>query len=695
MRSIALLLALAGAALPLAAQGGQRTVEGLSFTGNHAVDDEALAAAIATTNSSWISRFPLTSWIGGEKRYFSETDFRTDVYRVIVLYRYSGYLSVKVDTTVVRTDASVKATFHITEGPPTRVTSLRIEGLDTLPERERLMRDLPMEVGDVFSRFVLGRMVDALATRLRNDGFPTAIVETDFSADSTTRSAEVTLQVTTGRRARFGDVVVRGIDRIDSAFVGSLLAIKPGRPYELDALYRSQRSLYGTGLFRYATVTIDSTRFGVGDSVVPIVVEVTEGKFHRARASVGYATNDCFRTSAGWTARNLLGNGRVVDVAGRLSKIGVGDPFDFGARNNVCSGLAEDTVGSRLANYGLDVTLRRHAFLSPDNTLALTLFSERRSEYLVYAREDLGAEVSLTRDTRWNLPVTLAYRLSYGFTEANAISFCQFFNACTAVDISRLRERRVLTTLTASALRQRTNDPLDPSRGTALSGEATVSSRYLGSSPLQQFVRVVGDASAYFPLSRRVVLATHARVGAIFAPKITLTAGRTSFIPPDQRFYAGGPNDVRGYDRNQLGPVVYVIPADSLHIDPTGADTTYSPTNLSVAATGGDRVAIGNVELRFPSPVFGNRFRLAAFLDAGALWSRTGSPGLRLTPGLGLRVASPLGPIRFDVGYNGYQLEEGAVYASLANGDLLQIRAADRRQRSHAYTIHFSIGHPF
>ncbi len=689
MRSIVLATVLACSAQVLAAQTGARVVEGLSFTGNHAVDNETLGAAIATTNSGWLAR---TVGIG-QKRIFSESDFRADVRRVRLVYQLSGYLEARVDTTVVRTDDAVKITFRITEGEPTRVTRLTFIGLDDVAERDLVLRDLPLEQGDVFNRFRLEAMVDTVAYRLRNHGYPTATVEREFHTDSAARTAQVTVTASPGVRADFGTAVVRGNDRVDSAFIGSLLSTRQGRPYRLDAMYRSQRSLYGTGLFRYATVSIDSSRFSVGDSVVPIAVDVTEGRPHRARGSVGYATNDCFRVGAGWTARNFLGNGRVVDVSGRLSKIGVGKPFNLGAERSVCSPLAADTVGSRLANYGLDLTLRRHAFLSPDNTLALTLFSERRSEYAVYAREDIGAELSLTRQTAAQIPITLAYRLSYGLTEANSVSFCQVFNACVAADIAQLRERRVLTTVSASAVRARVNNPLEPSRGTVLSLEATVSSRFLGSSSLQQFVRLVGDASAYVPLSRRVVLATHLRGGVIFAPKISLASGRSSFVPPDQRFYAGGPNDVRGYDRNELGPVVYVVPRDSLVIG--ASDTTYPASALRVAATGGDRVAIGNIELRFPAPFFGDRFRLAAFVDAGALWSATGQAGLRLTPGLGVRVSSPLGPIRFDVGYNGYQLERGAVYTSTTGGDLLLIRNSDRRDRDRRYTIHFSIGMPF
>src|SRR5690606_34493267 len=127
--------------------------------------------------------------------------------------------------------------------------------------------------------------------------------------------------------AVFGAIAVHGHDQVDSAFVASLVPARTGRPYQLDALYRSQRSLYASELFRYATVGIDTSGYAPGDTVVPISVQVTEGRSHRARASVGYATNDCFRVGAGWTARNFLGNGRVVDVSGRVSKIGVGSPF--------------------------------------------------------------------------------------------------------------------------------------------------------------------------------------------------------------------------------------------------------------------------------------------------------------------------------------------------------------------------------
>jgi outer membrane protein insertion porin family len=697
MRSIGpagLLLALAAFASPLVAQEGPLVVRGLHFKGNKSIDNLLLEASIATTNSAWLARSPLFRWIGlGEKRLFNERQFRADVERVRLLYRLSGFFEVKVDTTVERGAEAIDITFRIEEGEPTRVTSIDIQGLEGVPGREAVVRDLPLAEGDPFNRFLIETTADTLAQRLRNAGYPAATVDRAARADSVTRTGTVTFLASPGTPAVFGAIEVQGHDQVDSAFIASLVNAREGRPYSLDALYRSQRSLYASELFRYATVAIDTLAYTPGDSVVPIKVDVAEGRSHRARGSVGYATNDCFRIGAGWTARNFLGNGRVVDVSGRLSKIGVGSPFDLGAENSICSSLAADTVGSELANFGIDVTLRRHAFLSPDNTLSLTVFSERRSEYAVYMREEVGAEVAVTRETVRRIPITVGYRISYGQTRANQASFCQYFNACVGEDVAQLRERRVLTTLTLGATRQRVNNILDPTRGTVLSAEATVSSSLLGSSKLQQFTRLVGEASFYRPLTRSLVVAAHTRGGIIFSPQIDLTGGRASFVPPEQRFYAGGPNDLRGYDRNELGPVVYVIPRDSVTFG--DIDTTYNVSALRVAATGGDRVAVANLELRFPAPFLSDRFRLAAFVDAGALWSRSGSAGIRVTPGAGIRVASPLGPIRFDVGYNPYQLERGAVYTSTENGDLVQIRDSDRRDRSRDFTFHFSIGHAF
>jgi outer membrane protein assembly factor BamA len=86
-------------------------------------------------------------------------------------------------------------------------------------------------------------------------------------------------------------------------------------------------------------------------------------------------------------------------------------------------------------------------------------------------------------------------------------------------------------------------------------------------------------------------------------------------------------------------------------------------------ATGGTSVVVFNAEVRFPSPFLRRQLRLAAFIDAGSvsngnLWD---ARDWRLTPGVGLRIITPVGPARVDMAYNPYPPETGTLYVLSGN----------------------------
>ncbi len=681
-------------------------VRQLKFEGNSAIDKTTLQNAIGTTSSSFFATSGLVRWIGlGEKRYFDELEFRRDVLRIAVLYKRSGYSDVKIDTLVRRTNGDVYITFRIKEGPPILVDSLAVSGLDSLPEgtRRGVLVDLPLRQGHPFNRFLMQGSADSIEQRLENRGYPEAKVFTGFESNQEHHTAIVTLDVQPGGRAVFGAVRVEGTQRLDPVVAQNLLQARTGRRFSEDALLQSQRNLYKSDLVSSTTVTIDSAHYSAGADSVPVLVRLTESKPYRVRAGIGYATQECFRTSAGWTIRNFLGSGRLLELSGRMSRLGVGRPFDFGFDNNICRGSREDTVGSAKVNYNLTATLRRPAFLSPQNTLALSLFSERRSEFKVYLREDFGASVELSRETpRRRLPISLSYTLSYGRTEATSASFCAFFNACTPDVIDQLRQRRLLAALSGRISQPHANSPIDPTRGSNASLEATWASRLIGSSPLQQFTRVFAEVAWYRPLSQSVVFSWRVRGGLIFSPEVAVGSQTNAFVPPEQRFYAGGPNDVRGFNRNELGPVVYVVSKAAL--DSVGGDPgRLSSDAVQVSPTGGNTLVVGNVELRMPSPIWSSRLRLAAFVDAGALWERgrtdIAPAKIRITPGIGLRVGTPLGPARLDVGYNPYTLLPGTLYRADASGALAAVQDGytlpPKSGFLHHLVFQFSVGQPF
>ena len=180
-----MLLAALAASTVLSAQDQERVVRGLSFDGNRAIDGLTLESVIATTKSSaWASRWYLR-WLGlGEKRYFNEVEFRRDVVRLILFYRQSGYMNAVVDTSVLRTARDVYATFRIHEGEPVRVTRLDIMGLDSIFDVAKLKRDLPLQVGDPFNRFLMQASADTIVSRLRNRGYPYAEVLRNFDSEA-------------------------------------------------------------------------------------------------------------------------------------------------------------------------------------------------------------------------------------------------------------------------------------------------------------------------------------------------------------------------------------------------------------------------------------------------------------------------------------------------------------------------------
>jgi len=659
-----LLVALSAAApLPLAAQQEpQRVVRDLSFEGNHALDDYTLRTAISTSSSSWFARAFLIRYFGlGEKRYFNELEFRRDVIRLLLLYRQSGYMNVVVDTLVRREDRDVYVTFRIYEGDPVRLTKLEITGFDSIGSVADLKRSLPLQVGDPFNRFLFQASADTIVSRLRNHGYPFGDVLRSFDVDVAGLTAQATLEAVPGPRMRIGEVVITGADQVDSATVRRMLSLKPNDWFRQDQLYRTQRDLYGLGMFRSVNVALaDTVAPRAGDSTVRVVVRVIEAPRRRIRLGAGYGSIDCFRLHAGWTAYDFIGGARSLDLTGQLSKIGVGVPTNAGFERNVCRFLDGDPT-SDTANYNATVTLRQPAFLSPRHAASFAVFAERRSEFKVYTRQAVGANLAVTLNARRNIPVALGYSYSVGRTTADPAVLCLVYLLCNVSDQTFLTNRRRFGAVTVSGVRDQTNSVLDPTAGSLVTGSLTHSSRLVGSDSLYEFNRGQLQIARYYPLGRRGAFAWRVLGGTILpARKISLKGQSLRFVPPDQRFYGGGPNSVRGYARNELGPRVYVT--DSIEVN--GSDTTYR--NLRASPTGGNAVFIGNAELRFATPLFPDRMRVALFVDVGQVWERDDTlsaiSGVRVTPGLGLRFVTPLGPVRLDAAYNGHAAEPGPLF---------------------------------
>jgi outer membrane protein insertion porin family/translocation and assembly module TamA len=630
-------------------------VRELAFSGNRAIDDATLRMSISTTQSSAFARLPVVRWIGlGAKKYFNETEFRRDVLRILFLYGRTGFREVRVDTLVQRTDVDVYVRFIIDEGEPVRVDSLSLVGVDGIVDSDRVVGDLPLRVGDPFSLLMLQASVDSIQTILGNKGYPFPEVFQSFDVDLEDHAAQVFWDVVPGEPALFGNVVVSGSEEIDESVVRRALAFKPGQPFSEEKLRRSQADLYRMNLFNFVGIGLaDSLRSSDGSPSLDVEVRVAEASLRRLRLGGGYGTFDCFRGLGAWTIYDFLGGGRTLDLSAQFSKVGVGEPLDLGLQEGICLGLRDEDTSRLKLNYNLSVGVSEPFFLSRNTSAGITFGAERYTEFQAYLREQVGGELSFTWRTQPELPVTLSYSLSRSKTEADEATFCTYLDLCLVDDIGAFTERRTRSMLGFGFVWDRSDSRASATRGRRFTADVRYASSSIGSDSLIQFTRGVAEFASYHRVARRGVFAWRLRLGAVTTHK------GIDFISPEDRLYGGGPNSVRGFAQNELGPLVRVL--DRIEGTGGGIDSV-----IRRSATGGDRLVLASAEIRVPLPGFADRVSGALFVDAGQVIEHTQSDerltDLKVTPGLGFRIATAIGPMRLDVGFNPYDPRPGLLY---------------------------------
>jgi outer membrane protein insertion porin family/translocation and assembly module TamA len=670
--SVALLLftpVLRAGAQDIRCDPGDQEVVSLEFTGNRTFRDDELSRRIVTTASSFAQR---TFGFFGTRFCLDSLEVRRDSLRLILLYRTVGFSEVRVGSEISQTGRDrVGVTFRITEGRPVLVDSVAVSGLEALPDGERLARPYLLRRGERFDRVRMDQGRDSLTRLLRNNGYPRAEVLRSFETDTAAHTAVIEYGIVAGPRARIGDVEVTveaasgKAPRVDPEQVRRVLGVDRGNIYRERALEDAKRGLYLTNAFRHVDISIDSASLAESrDTLVDVDVRLLEADLQAARTAFGWGTLDCFRSQVEWSNFNFLGRLLRLDFSGRLSKIGRGNPLDIDD-GVLCAPEVQRDAFSEVLNYYAGVTLSQAALYRLKYVPSILLYSERRSEPNVYLRRTpIGAAVTVNREGNPRLPMSFTYQMEYGSTQAQPVYFCGLFRVCTIEDQQRLTSENRQAVVGWTVTRNRANDLVNPTVGSVMSLQVRYASPIVGSDPDVQFTRVLADASVYRPI-RGGAFVARIRGGTVVGQRLSLRSGRTSFIPLQERMYAGGPTTVRGFRQNELGASLYLprqLPG-RLIVDSVGpsAEIWQATTDNGedVVPLGGDNMVVANAELRQPLPFYPNLGQYALFVDAGEVWTRrrNGTGGfdkLKVTPGVGVRIYTLVGPVRVDVGYNPY-----------------------------------------
>jgi outer membrane protein insertion porin family len=575
---------------------------------------------------------------------FSERLMREDAERITSFYQQRGFMDVKVDPEI-RADFPVQGkltvAFKIQEGSKYLVEHLQIIGNDHIDEG-RLSREIAMAEGQPFSPVGIAQDRASILAAYENLGYRGTDLQYEITYPEPAR-ANVKYTIEEGDKWSVEHVIVAGLIETKRSTVENEVVVEPGQPLSLERILTTETNLHNLAVFNRVDVK-EASSFG-DPNVKNVIIRVEEAKKYSLLYGIGYSTFEGVRGTFGISNSNFLGMARTLSFglrAGRQrqrANISYTLPRVFGWQLPTVLTAAVDNEKALTEQ----LTTRRAIRGRPFD--AFRMIGSGQSERRLSARESFFVRVNF-QDVRIDVPPDLATPL-------------QFF---------REEEKLQLSSLSISYLNESRDDPVNPRSGFFLSGEALLSTKLIGSD--RQFFRILTQGQWYKELFPSVVLATSLRIGAILPFANNLPANIENAVPISERFFSGGSTTLRGLPQDLAGPLLRDANGQIVLVDEFGRpDPEGRPVPL-----GGNGLAIGNVELRFPVFWF---FSGAVFYDIGNVFSSitdVSQAGWSNAIGFGLRANTPVGPVRFDVGYNPQPPPTVGF--------------------SH-WNFHFTIGHPF
>jgi outer membrane protein insertion porin family len=605
-------------------RGEIHKVTGVSYSGNKFLDDKQLVKLTQVKKGKFFSR----------GKYSAQLVTKT-VNSITAQYKNAGYSKVVVRPDIKDFEPEVDITFVIEEGPRQTVRSLRVvnSGGEEV-SRQTQNKPLNLGVGKPYSPYLLQQDRDQILASLLDRGYLNARFTSTANADAANPDVfDVVYTVDGGPQVHTSNVVLLGNEKTNQHLIQNIVHpnVDEGAPIGEGKLLTAESDLYGLGIFDWASVR----------PLRPISTQTQE----EVVVKVHEAKENTMVFGAGLEVIPRSGNIPVGTVAiPGIPPIGLGNKFKtsqqsfFGPRGSFeydrknVRGRAETASLSILASrldQRLSLTYQDPHFVGSNWSSLLSVSGERTTENSIYTAELGQASFQVQKPLDARKTKNVIFRYSFQRTNLSNI---------TIPDLVLPQDQRVrLSTFSAEFLRDTRDKPLDAHKGFYQTFVASVTPTALGSSA--DFTRFLGQTAYYRQVKPWLVFANNVRLG--FAVPF---AG--SDVPLSERFFSGGADSLRGFPINGAGPQrpvqVCANPADS---------TTCTLISVPV---GGDMLFVFNSEGRFPIPLK-EGLGGVVFYDGGNVYSNINfhqfTNNYTNSVGIGVRYNTPVGPIRFDVGY--------------------------------------------
>ncbi|MCM8796759.1 MAG: outer membrane protein assembly factor BamA [Candidatus Omnitrophica bacterium] len=551
---------------------------------------------------------------------FKDEYLTEDIERIKAFYRQEGFADVAANYTIIsdqRKPHLLYINLVINEGKKYFVGNLTINGNKAIREKEILSRLKGCLPGKVFSEEALKEDISRIQSLYFDRGYVSVRIQQTTSVNPETGKVEITYDITENDITYVNMIKIKGNIKTKDVVIRREMRIHPGERFDGDKLKRSKERLQNLGFF-------DEISYDIEDTPSPdkknLIVDVQETKTGAFSFGGGYSTVDEFvgfveieQKNFDW--RNFpyfTGGGQDLKLRASAGTINSGFDLSF----------TEPWLFDYPITFGFDAYRRSH----------------KRDEDVGYGYSETvtGGDLRLGKELTEYVRGDIIYR--YDNIRISDVT------DSAGNDLKQEAGENSISSITPSFTLDSRDNVFNPTQGNFLSGSVELA----GLGGTKDYWKFYGRASHYTPLFRDSVIETRLRIG------LAQPYGDSDRVPIYERFFVGGAETIRGYEERGIGP-----------IDPSSNDPL-----------GGESLLVANLEYTYPLFSF---LRIAAFYDIGNVWSKMediGIDGLKSGVGFGIRVKTPIGPIKLDYG-------------------IPLNKAPGEQDREKSGKVHFSISHDF
>lgn len=576
-------------------EGPKARIKTVAFDGAKSIPLKKLKKTLVTREYFW-----LMSWFDDSGVYKKE-ELDNDVERIRQIYFDEGYLDIKLGKPAVDLSPDKKSftvRFAIVEGPRFTFSRIGYKGQTIFSESE-LRSGSKLKDGDVIRmaevRDDIKRATDVYGAK----GYAFADINPLIQPDPESKTAMVTFDVKEGALIRVRNINISGNDKTRDKIIRRELRVNEAELIDTAAMQLSFKRLNNMNYFE----TVEIIPKQVDPGTVDLDIKVKEKSTGTFSVGGGFSSLDKLGLVADITEGNLFGRGQLIKVRGQL-----------GQRRSM-------GVVTFREPYLFDEALSAQIDLYSRQTFFFNFFEERVGGDIVLGKwfsEYLSGSLTLLRE-RLNISNDLSDQLFLG---GGGLAVTPV--ADLPVGIQQQLGKSTTSAIILGVARDTRDFYVDPKSGARHALTTQFAGGPLGGT--NDFYKVIGDTSWYFPMAWDTVFAPRARAGVAHS----YTSG--SLLPVGDRFFVGGIQTVRGFEFGRAGPVSSI---DSLSVLGATKQLIFNFDYVFPVAT----------EFKVKGVLF---FDYGKGFEDGESWSLD----LRKSAGIEGRWISPFGPLRLAYGIN-------------------------------------------